>query len=113
DRSTVEIRHWGTLPSREHAGRNRRNRQSTSLSGLGERNDLTKIREIKKKVKGMDVIISGGTIVDGTGNKPYKADIGIERDRIAAIGNLGNIKARKIVDAKGLTITPGFIDGHT
>ena len=61
----------------------------------------------------MDVIISGGTIVDGTGNKPYKADIGIERDRIAAIGNLGNIKARKIVDAKGLTITPGFIDGHT
>lgn len=61
----------------------------------------------------MDVIIRGGMIVDGTGSKPYKADIGMERDRIAAIGNLENIKARKIVDAAGLTVTPGFIDGHT
>ena len=59
----------------------------------------------------MDVIISGGTIVDGTGNKPYKADIGIERDRIAAIGNLGNIKARKIVDAKGHRMREGFREG--
>lgn len=58
-----------------------------------------------------DVIIKGGTVYDGTLAQPRIADIGINGDRIAAIGdNLG--KAAKIIDATGLIVTPGFIDVH-
>lgn len=61
----------------------------------------------------MDLVIRGGRLVDGTGKRPFIADIGIERDRIAAVGKLDGVQARKVIDAKGLTVTPGFIDGHT
>lgn len=62
----------------------------------------------------MDILIKGGLIVDGTGEKPFYGDIAIDRDMITEIGeNLDASKARKVVDAKGLTVTPGFIDGHT
>lgn len=60
-----------------------------------------------------DFIIRGGRIVDGTGQKPFLADIGVRRDRIAAIGNLSGVSSRRVIDASGLTVTPGFIDGHT
>ena len=62
----------------------------------------------------MDILIKGGLIVDGTGEKPFYGDIAIDRDMITEIGeNLDASKARKVVDARGLTVTPGFIDGHT
>ena len=60
-----------------------------------------------------DVLIKGGTIYDGTLNNPRVADIAIKGNRIVAIGNLTKAKALKIIDAGGLTITPGFIDVHT
>ncbi len=59
-----------------------------------------------------DIIIKGGTIYDGTPAKPYVADIGIEKDKIVAIGNLSE-KAHHVVDATNLFVTPGFIDIHT
>lgn len=59
-----------------------------------------------------DVLITGGTIYDGTKAEPRIADIGIKGDKIAAIGNLkGN--AVKTIDAAGYIVTPGFIDVHT
>ncbi len=59
-----------------------------------------------------DLIITGGTIVDGTGAPRYTADIAIEGGRIAAIGHdLG--EARETVDATGSMVTPGFVDIHT
>lgn len=59
-----------------------------------------------------DTLISGGTVVDGTGAAPYTADIAISDGRIAAIGrDLGQAKAN--VNADGLTITPGWVDIHT
>lgn len=61
----------------------------------------------------MDLLIKGGLIVDGTGEQPYYADIAVNRDRITAIGQFGEKDARKTVDASGLTVTPGLIDGHT
>jgi N-acyl-D-amino-acid deacylase len=57
-----------------------------------------------------DVIIKGGTVYDGTGGAPRRADVGIRGDRIAAIGNLGKAKAQSVIDATGLAVSPGFIN---
>jgi hypothetical protein len=57
-----------------------------------------------------DVIIKNGQILDGTGNPWYAADIGIRGDRIAAIGDLRDAKAKDVVDATGDVVSPGFID---
>lgn len=59
-----------------------------------------------------DLVIRGGTIVDGNGGTPYKADVGVTNDRITAIGeNLG--AGAKEIDATGKIVTPGFVDIHT
>ncbi len=60
-----------------------------------------------------DLIIKNGVIIDGTGAPPYKADIGVKGDTIAAIKDLSGAKAEKILDAKGLYVAPGFIDMHS
>jgi N-acyl-D-amino-acid deacylase len=59
-----------------------------------------------------DVIIRGGRIVDGSGNPAYYADLGVKDGRIAAIGRLAQ-KGGIEIDAKGLIVSPGFIDVHT
>lgn len=59
-----------------------------------------------------DVIIRGGTVVDGTRAPAYQADVGVRKDRIAAIGDLGSATARIEIDAKHQVIAPGFIDVH-
>jgi len=58
----------------------------------------------------LDIVISGGTVIDGTGADPHDADVGIKGDRIAAIGNLTNRSAPTRIDATGRMVTPGFID---
>ncbi len=57
-----------------------------------------------------DVIIRNGHIIDGTGSPWYAADLAIQNGRIAKIGNLESAQARRIIDAKGLIVAPGFID---
>ena len=59
-----------------------------------------------------DLVIRGGTVVDGTGRAPIEADVGIKGNRIAAIGTLAKNGAEEI-DAKGKLVTPGFVDIHT
>lgn len=56
------------------------------------------------------VLIKNGTILDGSGNAPFSADIGIEGNKIKAIGNLEKEKADQMIDATNLYVTPGFID---
>ena len=60
-----------------------------------------------------DVVIREGRVIDGTGNSWFRADIGIRGDRIAAIGDLRDATATRVVDAAGLYVTPGFIDLHS
>ena len=60
-----------------------------------------------------DVLIKGGTLFDGTGKPGVAGDIAIENGRIAELGSAGSAAARKIVDAEGLAVTPGFIDIKT
>ena len=60
----------------------------------------------------LDCLIKNGTVVDGTGQKPFVADVGIQGGRIAQIGQI-NEAAKETIDATGLWITPGFVDLHT
>jgi N-acyl-D-amino-acid deacylase len=60
-----------------------------------------------------DVIIRGGRVIDGTGNPWFRADLAIDGDRIAAIGDLSAATAQREIDASGLYVTPGFIDPHS
>jgi N-acyl-D-amino-acid deacylase len=60
--------------------------------------------------KTYDLILRGGTIYDGSGGKPFTGDVAIQGDRIAAVGSLGNAKGRTEVDARGLAVSPGFIN---
>ena len=60
-----------------------------------------------------DLIISGGSVVDGTGADPVTADIAIDGDRITRIGDLSDATAKRTIDATGKTVTPGFVDLHT
>lgn len=60
-----------------------------------------------------DLVIEGGTVVDGTRAPRFDADLGLLDGRVAAIGNLAGQAARERIGAKGLIVAPGFIDAHT
>ena len=57
-----------------------------------------------------DIVIRGGQVIDGTGSPWYAGDVGIRNGKIAALGNLSNARAGRLVEARGLTVAPGFID---
>jgi N-acyl-D-amino-acid deacylase len=59
-----------------------------------------------------DLVLKNGIVVDGTGNPWFKADIGIKDRHISDIGKLPSSKSKEVLDAKGLVVTPGFIDMH-
>lgn len=60
-----------------------------------------------------DLIIKNGTLYDGTGKKPFQADIGIRNGIIEEIGNLEGAESGEVIDACGRCVTPGFIDMHS
>ena len=63
--------------------------------------------------KHFDIILKNGKIIDGAGNPWFYGDVGIVKDKIVAIGDLSKDKAKKVIDATGLIVAPGFIDVHT
>src|SRR5437899_924318 len=59
-----------------------------------------------------DLVIRGGRIVDGTGNPWFYGDLAVNADRIAAVGRVAG-DAKRLIDANGLVVAPGFIDMHS
>ena len=59
------------------------------------------------------MIISGGTLVDGSGAEPRKADVAVDDGKISRIGDLSDAQAERTIDATGKLVTPGFVDLHT
>ena len=57
-----------------------------------------------------DLVIRNGHIIDGTGSPWYSGDIGIINGRIAQIGVLTDASAKRVIDAQGRVVAPGFID---
>ena len=60
-----------------------------------------------------DTLIRHGTVVDGSGGRPSRADVGIRDGRIVSMGPLPGATGREVIDAAGLIVAPGFIDVHT
>ena len=60
-----------------------------------------------------DLVVTGGTLVDGTGGPSRTADIAIDDGRITAVGALGGASAHRTIAADGLLVTPGWVDIHT
>ncbi len=59
-----------------------------------------------------DLVIRGGTVVDGTGRPPFPGDVAVDGDRIASVGRLTE-RGRREIDARGLLVLPGWVDIHT
>jgi N-acyl-D-aspartate/D-glutamate deacylase len=59
-----------------------------------------------------DIVIRGGTVVDGTGSAAFTGDVAIDGGKITSVGGKAG-PGRQEIDADGLTVTPGFVDIHT
>lgn len=69
--------------------------------------------------KRIDILIKGGTVVDGRGSEPFEGDVGIEKDKIAFVrrnkelsDERTQVKAMRVIEARDLIVSPGFIDTH-
>ena len=72
-------------------------------------------RTLHAQDRAVDVVIRGGTVVDGTGAPARRADVGISGDRIVFVGNAAasHVAGARTIDATGLIVAPGFIDPHS
>src|SRR6202795_512156 len=65
---------------------------------------------ISNSAPAYDLIIRNGRIIDGTGRPGFNADVAIKGDRIVRVGNLGGASGKRVIDARGQVVAPGFID---
>jgi len=61
----------------------------------------------------LDLVIRNGSVIDGTGNVWFKADVGVKNGKITRVGNISESESDRVIDATGLVVCPGFIDVHT
>lgn len=85
-------------------------RQNQPFALIFPRGKYAMIECIKEEIFMLDWVIRGGTVIDGSGGAPFRADIGIRGGKIAAVGSCG--EAAQTLDAAGRYVTPGFLDIH-
>ncbi|MEO7218349.1 MAG: amidohydrolase family protein, partial [Gemmatimonadaceae bacterium] len=92
-----------------------RNNRSATLFSFFACVSIASSVALAQKADSADILIRGGTVVDGTGSPGRAADVAIRGDRIIFVGNAASahIHAARTIDAKGLIVAPGFIDSHT
>jgi N-acyl-D-amino-acid deacylase len=83
--------------------------KSAALAGLGGCGPLLQGCAAKKTY---DLVIAGALVFDGQGGPPAEADIGVVADTIQAVGQVSPSRGKLTIDAKGLAVSPGFIDVH-
>jgi N-acyl-D-amino-acid deacylase len=66
-----------------------------------------------RRYRMFDILIRNGTVVDGSGQKPFQADVAVDKGRIADVGPHLESEAREIIDARESIVSPGFIDMHS
>lgn len=71
------------------------------------------VRAAQAQESDYDLVIRNGRIVDGTGNPWFYGDVAVRGDRIAAVGRVPENRVKRTLDAKGLVVSPGFIDMHS
>src|SRR5688500_5814730 len=74
---------------------------------------LLVVTAVHTQQQSFDLIIRDGTVIDGSGNPRYDADVGIKGGYILAVGDLDAATAATQIDARGLFVTPGFINIHS
>jgi N-acyl-D-amino-acid deacylase len=84
-----------------------------SLLGLGVASSPNPGLVQEPETNRFDILLTGGRVIDGTGNPWFRADVGVRGDRIVAIGDLTNADATRRIDIEGRFIVPGFIDIHS
>jgi N-acyl-D-amino-acid deacylase len=60
----------------------------------------------------LDLLIKNGRVISGTGNPWFKADVAVQNGKIVRIGLIGEVEVKRTIDAKGLVVSPGFVDIH-
>ena len=60
----------------------------------------------------VDLVIRGGTVIDGGGGDPFEADVAVEAGKIVGIGEV-SARGKEEIDARGKIVTPGFVDPHS
>ncbi len=71
---------------------------------------MTALTSVSSKTPEYDLIIRNGRVIDGSGRRAFPADVAIKGDRLARIGNLRGAQAKRVIDAHGQIVAPGFID---
>jgi N-acyl-D-amino-acid deacylase len=71
---------------------------------------LAALRAPAQEPPAFDVLIRGGTVYDGSGGPPRRADLGLRGDRVEAVGDLGGAGGGAVIDASGLAVAPGFVN---
>jgi N-acyl-D-aspartate/D-glutamate deacylase/dipeptidyl aminopeptidase/acylaminoacyl peptidase len=71
--------------------------------------------QTSQRISKLDLLIRGGSVIDGTGGDAIKADVGIASDRIVFVSDAAkeNLQSDRVIEAEGLIVAPGFIDPHT